>query len=125
MTTILVIEDIANIRKFISLNLRTSGYDVLEASTAEEAIALFDRSPSLIILDLALPTVDGWELLSILSIRSAFPRIPILLTTATVLQEGERDRYPNIVDVLAKPFSAEQLLQQVADAAALYPLGGS
>jgi two-component system KDP operon response regulator KdpE len=122
MATVLVVEDIANIRKFISLNLRASGYEVLEAAHAEEAIAQFGRSPSAIVLDLALPGIDGWQLLSEIVDDANVSNVPVVLTTATVLGEGERYRYRCIVDVLLKPFSAEQLVETVAQAVAKYPL---
>jgi CheY-like chemotaxis protein len=122
MATILVVEDIANIRKFISMNLQASGYEVLEASHAEEATAQFGRSPSAIVLDLALPGTDGWELLSMIADEPNVSNVPVILTTATVLREGERYRSRNIVDVLLKPFSAEQLVETVAQAVEKYPL---
>src|SRR5574341_258267 len=122
MAAVLVVEDIANIRKFISINLRASGYEVLEASRAEEAVAQFGQSPSAIVLDLALPGTDGWQLLSMIANDANVSSVPVVLTTATVLGEGERYRYRSIVDVLLKPFSAEQLVETVARAVAKYPL---
>lgn len=122
MAAVLVVEDIANIRKFISINLRASGYEVLEASRAEEAIAQFGQSPSAIVLDLALPGTDGWQVLSMIASDANVSNVPVILTTATVLGEGERYRSRNIVDVLLKPFSAEQLVETVVQAVKKYPL---
>lgn len=122
MATILVVEDISNIRKFVSLNLRASGYQVLEAANAEEALAMLAEPPSLIILDLALPEVDGWQLLSQMVAHPSMSDIPVILTTVTVLQEGgPQTKFGNVAGVLPKPFSAEQLVQVVDETIRSHP----
>jgi CheY-like chemotaxis protein len=112
MATVLVVDDMMNIRKFISLNLANSGHVVLEAENAEQALdILSEREPSVIVLDLALPEMDGWQFLSTLTER--YPNvasIPVILVTATVVEEGyKQDRYKNIVDVILKPFDVQVL----------------
>src|SRR5215212_7625069 len=70
MATVLVVDDMTNIRKFISLNLANNGHVVLEAENAEQALhILSEREPSVIVLDLALPEMDGWEFLTAITER--------------------------------------------------------
>jgi CheY-like chemotaxis protein len=119
MATILVIDDIPNIRKFIGINLMANGYSVMEADTAIQAMDLLrTNSPSAIILDLALPTMDGWQFLTEISGEPAMSQVPVILITATVLEELNRDPYEfkNIVNVLPKPFGPDELLQAVSQA---------
>jgi CheY-like chemotaxis protein len=112
MATVLVVDDMLNIRKFISLNLANSGHVVLEAENAEQALTILsEREPSVIVLDLALPEMDGWQFLS--AITERYPNvaaIPVILVTATVVEDGyKQDRYTNIVDVILKPFDVQVL----------------
>jgi CheY-like chemotaxis protein len=112
MATVLVVDDMINIRKFISLNLANSGHVVLEAENAEQALdILSEREPSVIVLDLALPEMDGWQFLT--AITERYPNvasIPVILVTATVVEEGyKQDHYKNIVDVILKPFDVQVL----------------
>jgi CheY-like chemotaxis protein len=112
MATVLVVDDMTNIRKFISLNLANSGHVVLEAENAEQALnILSEREPSVIVLDLALPEMDGWEFLSAITERyPSVAAIPVILVTATVVEDGyKQDTYQNIVDVILKPFDVQVL----------------
>ena len=62
MCNILIVEDEKPIREFIAINLKREKFDVLEASTGEEAISLLkDNHIDLVILDLMLPGIDGYE----------------------------------------------------------------
>lgn len=62
METILVVEDELSIRSFICLNLRKKKYEVLEAENGEEALSIFNnRKIDIVLLDLMLPGIDGFE----------------------------------------------------------------
>ncbi len=116
MITVLIVEDEPNIQKLVSVNLISRGYQVLEATNASQALdQLRSATPDLMILDIKLPEMTGWDLLTQLatdpSITTGFP---VLAMTASITEaQIDRDRYPNIVDILIKPFSATRLLTAV------------
>ena len=116
MTTVLVVEDELNIRKFVSANLKARGFQVLEAPDAETGVAIIQNTiPDAIVLDIKLPGMDGWQFLN--TITERYPQssnIPVILVTATVVEEGYRqDKYRNIVDVLLKPFEMSDLTSAI------------
>ena len=73
MAKILLVEDEANIRGFIVINLRRAGYEVIEAGTGEEALEMLQQHSDIrvALLDVMLPGVDGMELLRVRNIREA------------------------------------------------------
>jgi CheY-like chemotaxis protein len=116
MATVLIVDDMQNIRRFMGLNLANSGHVVLEAEDAQHAFdILAEKSPSVIILDLALPEMDGWTFLSTLGEQIPTKAdIPVILVTATVMEDGYRqDVYRNIVDVIQKPFDMNVLVEAI------------
>ncbi|MBN1427153.1 MAG: response regulator [Anaerolineae bacterium] len=119
--TILIVEDEANIRKFMSVNLAVRGYNVIEADNARDGLAqLQDIRPDLLILDIRMPGISGLDLLDIISQAPDVPAIPVVVITAS---EAAADRMsasgnPQIVEVVMKPVSAPQLVEIVAKALA-------
>ena len=118
MPTILVVEDETSIRKLVAVNLSARGYDVIEAASAEDGLAQLRQVPlSLVLLDIKLPGMRGWDLLAAMSDD---PRIaldiPIIIMTASVADvQTQAQDYPNIVKILIKPFIIDDLVQAVAD----------
>jgi two-component system KDP operon response regulator KdpE len=109
---ILVIDDDAAILRALERNLRGHGFQVEAATTAEDAIARFDRwHPDAVILDLGLPGADGNEVIRNVRARSSTP-ILVLSARAT-----ERDKVTALDqgadDYLTKPFSVDELLARV------------
>jgi CheY-like chemotaxis protein len=116
MSTVLVVEDEANVRKQVSVNLISRGYAVLEAKDAQQALAhLRHTSPDLMVLDIKLPDLTGWELLAKIASDPAINLTsPVLVMTASIMDAYvDRDKYPNVVEVLIKPFSATKLVMAV------------
>src|SRR5471032_354113 len=111
-TTILVVEDESSIASFVSLYLKNAGYGVRTASTGSEGLAqVAVQMPSLIVLDLMLPDIDGIEVCKRIRQRSD---VPILMLTAR-----DEDVY-NIIglevgadDYLTKPFNPRELVARV------------
>jgi two-component system KDP operon response regulator KdpE len=112
MTTVLVVEDDAALRRALRTSLRARDLDVREAVTGEEAIvAVADGGPDVVLLDLGLPGLDGIDALR--RIRS-FSTVPVVVLTA-------RDRQSDKVsaldagadDYVTKPFDTEELLARV------------
>jgi CheY-like chemotaxis protein len=116
MATVLVVEDEPNIRKLVSVNLTSRGYTVLEASTVPQALdQLRAVMPDLMILDIKLPEMTGWDLLTqIATDPTVTMKFPVVAMTASILEaQVDHDRYPNIVDVLIKPFSTTRLMTAI------------
>lgn len=111
---VLLLEDEKSIRDFIRINLRRENYDVVEAATGEEALALAEEQHDIeiAILDVMLPGIDGFEVCSVL--RQKYPRIGIIMLTA---KSQEVDKVMGLNngadDYMSKPFSPAELLARV------------
>lgn len=112
---ILVIEDEENIQKLARMNLVASGYRVFVAGTGRDGIKLAQyEHPDLILLDLRLPDMSGWDVLMTLKTNRRLERAPVIIVTATVPQELEY-RFPSLrtSGYLVKPFNVIELLEKV------------
>jgi CheY-like chemotaxis protein len=120
MSNILVIEDDPSICKLAAVNLRARGHLVIEVDTAENALVQWrDHSPALVLLDIRLPGMGGWDLLAVTSADSAMSAAPVIVMTASGMDvEANARRFPNVVDVLIKPFDVHDLIRAVATALA-------
>ena len=110
---ILVVDDESRMRKLVRDFLVKSDYDVLEASNGEEAMELFytNKDLSLIILDVMMPKMDGWQVCS--EIRTV-SKIPIIMLTAKFSEEDQLRGYQLKVDeYISKPFSPKVLVARV------------
>ncbi|MBQ3901902.1 MAG: response regulator transcription factor [Lachnospiraceae bacterium] len=110
---ILVVDDESRIRKLLKDYLRRSGYEVLEASDGEEALSVFYKTKdiSLIILDVMMPRISGWEVLK--EIRES-SKVPIIMLTAKGEEEDELNGYSLGADeYISKPFSPKILVARV------------
>ena len=84
---VLLIEDDDNIHKIMAARLRTSGYDVLEASDGIEALSLLEKDPKLVILDIYMPRMNGIEFLQKLKKDPRHKRTPVIITTVSKREE--------------------------------------
>ena len=119
MPTILIVEDEASIRKLVAVNLSARGYGVIAVDSAEQGLSQLLAHPvALILLDIKLPGMRGWEFLAVMAGDPRIaPNIPTIIMTASAADAQEKaPSYPNVVKILIKPFSTEVLLQAVADA---------
>ncbi|MGH2947802.1 MAG: winged helix-turn-helix domain-containing protein [Solirubrobacteraceae bacterium] len=112
MATVLVVDDESTIRDVVVRYLRRDGYHALEASDGETAQALIEReAPSLVVLDVMLPGMDGLELCRWIRARS---ELPVILLTA---RGEETDRIVGLElgadDYVVKPFSPRELVARV------------
>lgn len=115
MPKILVIEDELNIQKLVKANLTAGGYQVLVAANGEEGLRLAQAEyPNLILLDLMMPGMSGWDVLMVLKTNQKLRKIPVIIMTAAV-PEGEeyKIRSMRAAGYLVKPFSIDELLRQV------------
>jgi two-component system KDP operon response regulator KdpE len=109
---VLIVEDEPQMRRAVGAGLRANGFDVLTATTGEEALETIPLSrPDVILLDLTLPGIDGLDVVRQLREWSA---TPIIVVSA---REGERDKVRALDlgadDYLTKPFGMEELLARI------------
>lgn len=112
-TRILVVEDDLSILTGLSMNLRFEGYRVLQAQDGPEGLALaLDQSPDLVLLDVMLPRMNGFELLKELRRRGS--EVPVVMLTAKGM---EQDKIIGLTlgadDYVAKPFGLRELLARI------------
>ena len=115
MKKVLVLEDEANIRSFVVINLKRAGYETIEAGTGEEALAQLRRNPDIkvALLDIMLPDdMDGFEVCR--RIRASNSKIGIIMLTA---RTQEMDKVTGLMtgadDYVTKPFSPAELTARV------------
>jgi len=112
MYRVLVIEDDLSMRELLELYLRREGYEIITASTGVEGVEMaLSEKPDLILLDIMLPGIDGWEVCR--RIRNSF-YVPIIMITA----KGEEvDRILGLElgadDYITKPFSPRELMARI------------
>jgi two-component system cell cycle response regulator DivK len=112
---ILLVDDYQDGREMYADALTFSGFRALEASSGLEALQLaIDRLPDLILMDLSLPGMDGWEVTSRLKKDARTKHIPIIALTAHALtEERERAEQAGCDGFLAKPCLPDELLEEV------------
>ncbi len=123
---VLLVEDNPDIRDIYATALRGDGYAVAEAADGEEGIRLArSLSPRLILMNVALPLVDGWKATAILKQDPRTRDIPVVAVTAfTRSRDRQRARSLGCASYLPKPCEPSRLLEEVrrligaADAAA-------
>ena len=104
---LLVVEDDAELREELKGLLEQDGYRVLLADDGQAALAVLSQlQPHLILLDLMMPVVSGWEVLAAIDQSPALSSIPVVVMSAYA-DQAPRD----LAHVLRKPFSREELLQ--------------
>jgi DNA-binding response OmpR family regulator len=113
---ILIVDDDANIRTLLSVNLAASGYTIETAVDGKDAIEKISREPPwLIILDVMMPEVDGWEVCKYVKDDPDLENVKILMLTA---RDTERDKLIGrkvlkADEYLTKPFDIDVLLSKI------------
>lgn len=116
MNKILVVEDNPEVAKLLELILRREGYDLTIAEDGVDAVSAFQRvEPDLMLLDIMLPRMDGYEVCA--QIRQRFHgTLPIImLSSLDSPLDMERSREVGATDHVAKPFDKDELLATIAD----------
>ena len=106
---VLVVEDSADLRMLYVAILEAAGYVVLEAAHGQEALELIQSGhrPSLIILDLNMPVMDGREFLAVRASSTDMSAIPVIVCSAV------QDSLPGDVKYLRKPIDMDYLLEEI------------
>src|SRR5688572_19048685 len=116
MSVILLVEDEPSISNLVSVNLSMRGHQVMKAHNGEQALEhLYAHDLALMILDMKLPDLSGWEILDHLNnIPSADANFPVLVMTAGVIDmDFVFNKYPCVVEIFIKPFDMARLVTSV------------
>lgn len=120
MGTVLVVDDEADIRELVRLNLELDGHEVFTAADGAEALEFaVGEHPDVVVLDVMMPEKDGWQVLAEMkaSIDPVIAHIPIIMLTA---RADDLDRIRGSIEgairYLTKPFSPTELRNEVAAA---------
>jgi DNA-binding response OmpR family regulator len=114
-TLVLVVDDDAHYRELAAQVMRESGFEVLTAANGIEGLSLALRhQPSLVITDVTMPGMDGWQFLRMVRARPALRRTPVIFLTQ-LTQDSERLRgyQLGVDDYVAKPFTGVELIARV------------
>ncbi len=112
---VLVVDDDPDIRELLSSALGDEGFEVAPAANGEEALAVISTfRPDVIVLDLMMPVMDGWQFAS--ELRARDQEIPLVLLSAARDLRLHAQRLA-AADVIEKPFDLGELLPKVARAA--------
>ena len=109
---VLVVDDDARLREFMRVNLEMEGYTVREASSAEEALgSIEDQAPELVLLDVVMPGIDGWEMLQ--RMQERYGSIPVIMFSGQVdaNSAGEAEQR-GARGFVGKPFDPQQLIER-------------
>ena len=114
--TILIAEDYDDNRELLRLLLSGANYQVREARNGQECLsqASTDPLPDLIMVDLSMPELDGWEVFRQLKANSHTARIPCIAVTAHTDRDRIKALQSGFSDFVGKPFKTEELLMTVA-----------
>jgi len=110
---VLIVDDDERVREYVRVNLEMEGYSVREASSAEQGLAVLEEvSPDLILLDVMMPEVDGWEMLRRVQARHGVGAIPVVMFSGKVDEESTEDAAARGAQgFLGKPFDPQQLIE--------------
>jgi CheY-like chemotaxis protein len=121
---ILVVEDEPENRLFIGLMLRTEGFEVLEAEDGRAALELLESGtrPDIILLDVMMPELNGWEVFERLRAHPEWSRIPVVMLTALAQRtDVERAVKLGVDGYLTKPFEPADLIHKIEETLAEPP----
>ncbi|RJR26231.1 MAG: response regulator [Candidatus Latescibacterota bacterium] len=112
---ILVVDDEVNITQILQFSIGAEGFEVLTAQNGEEAIEKARREqPDLIILDIMMPKIDGYEACRILKANPLTRNIPVVLLTAKGREIDKRLGFEvGATDYIVKPFSPNKLIERI------------
>jgi DNA-binding response OmpR family regulator len=112
---ILVVDDEDDILQFLELVLREKGYDVVTAGSGQEALTRAQmEKPDLVLLDIMMPQMDGWEVLKLLRVDEETADIPVaMLSARTEAKDRVQGLQEGAIDYICKPFALQELLDKI------------
>jgi excisionase family DNA binding protein len=110
---VLIVDDDPGVRHAVRASLEAEGYSVREAGNATEGLAaLSEQPPDLILLDVQMPQVDGWEMLRQVQEQHGVGSIPVIMFSGRVEEAAEEAASRGAQGFVGKPFDPEQLVEQ-------------
>ncbi len=118
--SVLVVEDEPIILRLLQVNLRLQGFEVVACSNGEDALRRAEeRPPDVVVLDIVLPGIDGFEVCRRLRASAATADVPVLMVTAQAQAEDRERGYAlGVQGYVTKPFEPAELVVLVRDALA-------
>lgn len=116
MHSVLVVDDEPDVRLIARMVLHAADFEVSEVSSGEAALAELEAAgpPDVLLLDVRMPGIDGWELLRRLRSSPAWAQVPVVVCTADLGARSEAPDHLAPADVLlTKPFQADDLLDAI------------
>ena len=115
MAKVLAADDDATIRRLLEINLEMEGYEVALAANGEEALSLARSfEPDLLLLDVMMPRMDGWQVCQTLRSEEAFANVPIVFLSARASGDDVQiSAEAGASAYIAKPFDPIELLELV------------
>lgn len=112
---ILVVDDEDDILNFLELVLGEKGFEVVTASGGQEALTKAQlEQPDLMLLDIMMPQMDGWEVLKLLRVDQETAEIPVaMLSARTEARDRVQGLQEGAIDYICKPFSLQELLGKI------------
>ena len=111
MSTVLIVDDDKHACQLITINLKKCGYETVEAQTLQDGLTLLKKhQPHLLILDPKLADVSGWDMLREIDSDPTLGKVPVIIVTASFLEQANAYPYPHIVGWLTKPFEVADLV---------------
>ena len=110
---VLIVDDDERVREYVRVNLEMEGYAVREAGSAEEGLGVLEEvSPDLILLDVMMPEVDGWEMLRRVQERHGVGAIPVVMFSGKVDEQSAQEATARGAQgFVGKPFDPQQLIE--------------
>ena len=117
MTRILLVDDQEDNRRIIRDLIGTTGYELVEAVSGEDGVAMAEsHGPDLILMDIQLPGIDGYEATRRIKANPALAHIPIIAVTSYALSGDDvKARAAGCDDYVTKPFSPRALLAKIRE----------
>ena len=119
MATVMVVDDEADLRDALRINLTLEGHRVIEAADGAEALRMMaDQPPDVVVLDVTMPVMDGWEFLATVKAGPAEQAaIPVVILSGRVAEMDRlRGSIEGAIRYIGKPFSLSELCQAVTQA---------
>lgn len=110
---VLIVDDNIDIANSLSDTLLREGYEILYAANGEEALRVLEKlkvPPCLILLDLMMPVMNGWEFIAYVEKHGLLESVPIVVISA----HGSGGRLPGPISFVAKPFDLTDLLNRIS-----------
>jgi excisionase family DNA binding protein len=108
---VLIVDDDDRLRQYLRINLELEGYAVKEAGSGDEGLAAIEAEPpDLILLDVMMPKVDGWEMLRLMQERHGIGSIPVIMFSGKSEEFAEEAAARGAQAFIGKPFDPQQLI---------------